>query len=61
VRRRYDPELGWVKSCSGCHEEWPVDEDFYWFQARTRADGTVVKQPNPRCKACWLERYRRTA
>ena len=56
--QRHDPELGWVKPCSGCGEEWPVDETFYYFQYRRRADGSVRRQPTSRCIACWLERYR---
>jgi len=56
--RRLDPELGWVKACSACGEDWPVDDEFYWFQNRRLSDGTIVRQPHSLCRACWLERYR---
>jgi hypothetical protein len=26
---RRDPILGIVRLCSGCEEEWPVDDEFY--------------------------------
>ena len=44
---RVDPILGLVRLCRGCGEEWPVDDEFFFFQ-RGRVMG--------RCKACWSER-----
>lgn len=54
---RDDPELGRVKRCSRCHEEWPVDEEFYHFTTRRLADGSTVKRPAARCIACFIETY----
>lgn len=56
-RRRWDPELGWVKPCSGCGEDWPIDAEFYWMQRKPRKNGYAL-QPTSLCRACWLERYR---
>ena len=47
---RDDPELGTVRLCRGCGEEWPVDGEFWFFDR----DGRVLG----RCKACWSERNR---
>ena len=52
---RIDPELGVVRLCRGCMEEWPErNEDgspateFWYFDRRARVMG--------RCRACWSER-----
>jgi hypothetical protein len=47
--RRDDPELGPVRLCRGCGEEWPVDAEFWFFTG-----GKVMG----RCRACWSERVR---
>ena len=54
---RIDPELGLVRLCRGCDEEWPErNEDgsnateFWYFDRRDRVMG--------RCKACWSERQK---
>lgn len=47
---RQDPILGLVRLCRGCGEEWPKDEEFWYFDR----DGRVLG----RCRACWSERRR---
>ena len=50
VAQRIDPELGLVRLCGRCQEEWPRDREFWFF----KADGNVLGY----CKACWSERRR---
>ena len=50
---RDDPELGTLRRCSRCGEEWPQDEEFFYFQVRR---GKRVC--SSWCKACWYERAR---
>ena len=50
---RDDPELGTVRRCTRCEEEWPLDEEFFYFQVR---HGRRV--PSAWCIACWSERSR---
>lgn len=45
-------DLGIVRLCRKCGEEWPRDEEFWFFDAR-RPD-TVMGH----CKACWSDRDR---
>lgn len=42
VPARIDPELGVVRRCPGCAEEWPEDEDFW-------------RPRKPLCRACLYE------
>ena len=39
---RVDPELGVVRYCSRCNEDWPADDEFF-YRGRTM------------CRACTLE------
>lgn len=50
---RDDPELGTVRRCTRCGEEWPLDEEFYYYQVR---HGRRVS--SAWCRACWSERSR---
>ena len=43
-------DLGVVRLCRKCNEEWPVDGDFWYFDARGKVMG--------HCKACWSDRDR---
>ena len=54
-RERVDPLLGLVRWCARCGEEWPLDEEFWYFErCRHRTDhGQDVLG---HCKACWSER-----
>ena len=45
-----DEELGTVRLCTRCEEEWPKDAEFWYFSA----DGKVLGH----CRACWAERKR---
>lgn len=45
-----DPELGVVRLCNRCLEEWPRDDEFWFFTAAGKVLG--------HCKACWSERSR---
>jgi hypothetical protein len=47
---RQDAELGLVRHCNRCGEEWPKDGEFFYFDKR----GDVMGH----CKACWSERPR---
>ena len=47
---RDDDELGTVRLCRGCGEEWPKDDDFYYFNAQGKVLG--------HCRACWAEQRR---
>ena len=47
---RRDDELGIVRLCRSCGEEWPRDGEFWYF----KPDGAVLGH----CKACWSERKR---
>ena len=46
---RHDPELGEVRRCTNCHEDWPLDEEFWYFG--NRGDG--VELTSSKCKACY--------
>lgn len=46
-------DLGIVRLCRRCGEEWPVDDEFWFFQER-RGRRRVLGH----CKACWSERDR---
>ncbi len=50
VLDRHDPELGAVRLCNRCGEEWPRDGEFWYFDAKGKVMG--------HCKACWSERRR---
>lgn len=58
---RDDPELGQVKQCTWCREEWPADAEFFYTQIRRRSDGSTWTQLSSRCKACWNETRKRVA
>lgn len=49
--RREDPELGVVKRCTACGEEWPLDTEFY-YQHRNKGRVKFYSK----CRACWSER-----
>jgi hypothetical protein len=46
-------DLGIVRLCRKCEEEWPVDDEFWFFQVR-RGKRHVMGY----CKACWSDRDR---
>ncbi len=46
-------DLGWVRLCRRCNEEWPIDEEFWYFQNK-RGRRVVMGH----CRACWSERDR---
>lgn len=46
-------DLGIVRLCRRCGEEWPRDDDFWFFQERRG-----VRRVMGHCKACWSERDR---
>lgn len=46
---RIDEELGLVRLCRGCDEEWPKDKEFWYM----RPDGVNVASL---CRACHSER-----
>ena len=48
VLEREDDELGTVRLCRGCGEEWPKDRDFWYFDAYGHVMG--------HCRGCWSER-----
>jgi hypothetical protein len=43
-----DEEIGTVRLCQGCGEDWPLDGEFWYFDAK----GYVMGH----CKACWADR-----
>lgn len=43
---RVDDELGLMRFCTGCGEDWPADESFFYPRGW-------------RCRACVLEDYNR--
>lgn len=45
---REDPELGTVRLCTRCGEEWPKDRDFFYFDPAGRVMG--------HCRACVADR-----
>ena len=47
---RNDQELGRVRLCRTCGEEWPLDKEFFYLDRRGKA--------LPPCRACWAERRR---
>ena len=49
---RIDPELGPVRRCLGCGEEWPFDAEFWHL-----VDGKLDKRWPARCIACGLDYY----
>lgn len=49
---REDPELGPVRLCPGCGEEWPFDDTFWHIDG----DGLAKAWPS-RCRACCLEYF----
>ena len=53
---RVDDELGPVRVCPVCHEEWPWDGEFF-LPAKYRADGAPVLRRI--CRACFLDGWLR--
>jgi hypothetical protein len=55
VLERRDTILGIVRHCNTCGEDWPRDEEFWYFDRNGRVQG--------RCRACWVDfnRARRKA
>lgn len=53
---RIDPELGPVRTCARCGEEWPWDEEFY-IPVKIRSDGLPVLRNI--CRDCWLHGWLR--
>jgi hypothetical protein len=51
---REDPELGAVRLCRGCGDEWPLDEEFWYFHLNRHGKRQVMG----RCRACWSDRKR---
>lgn len=49
---RTDSELGIVRRCPGCDEEWPFDAEFWHLR-----DGAMDKRWPARCIACCLDYY----
>lgn len=49
---REDPELGRVRLCGSCHEEWPFDGEFWHMR-----DGDLNPAWPARCIACCAEYY----
>lgn len=49
---RDDPELGRVRLCGTCHEEWPFDADFWHL-----INGALNPAWPARCIACCAEYY----
>jgi hypothetical protein len=47
LRTRMDPELGLVRVCTRCRDEWPLDSEFF---PRGQVDGF-----HSWCRACWAE------
>jgi hypothetical protein len=47
ILERTDTILGRVRLCTTCKEDWPVDEEFWYFDR----DGRVMG----RCRACWVD------
>ena len=45
---RHDDEIGPMRLCRGCGEEWPKDGEFWFFKD---------SQVNGYCKACQGERH----
>ena len=45
-----ETELGIERWCFRCHEWWPEDGEFWYFDTRGNVMGP--------CKACWQERKR---
>lgn len=54
VPERVDPEIGLVRLCRGCGEEWPKDDEFFFIKKSGPQAGNVMGN----CKACWSERNR---
>lgn len=64
---RLDPILGLEKQCNVCHEWWPLDDEFWYFQTfpagstyvnrgRRHTRKSEVRHVYSRCRACWAER-----
>jgi hypothetical protein len=49
---RDDPELGLVRRCSACAEEWPFDAEFWHI-----LEGKLDKRWPARCIACCLDYF----
>jgi hypothetical protein len=49
---REDDVLGTVRLCRGCGEEWPLDDEFWYFHQDRHGKTRVMG----RCKACWSDR-----
>lgn len=49
---RLDPELGVVRLCRRCGEEWPLDEEFWLPQRHPRS---ANDRWHNWCRACRLE------
>lgn len=47
VNERDDTILGRVRLCTTCKEDWPLDEEFWYFDRKGKVLG--------RCKACWSD------
>jgi len=47
---RDDPEIGLVRLCKGCLEEWPFDDEFFHMK-----DDDLSPAWPRRCRACCLE------
>lgn len=47
ILERTDTILGRVRFCNWCKEDWPLDEEFWYFDREGKVQG--------RCKACWVE------
>lgn len=45
-----DPELGLVRYCKKCDDWWPLDSEFWYFEAG--------RPGAAHCKACWWETKR---
>ena len=54
---RTDPELGTVRRCARCREEWPLDETFWYARKTPRKDrGPAGNEWYTYCRACENER-----
>jgi hypothetical protein len=49
---REDPELGLVRMCPECRDEWPFDGEFWHIR-----DGKLDGNRPARCRACCVDYY----